>query len=60
MCGSYSCWIVVALTAEGFYEKPPYPAKIQENKNILETIREKVHKGVAHLMSACTSQCLYH
>jgi hypothetical protein len=25
----------VTLTAEGFYEKPPYPAKIKENNKIL-------------------------
>jgi hypothetical protein len=32
---------VVTLTAEGFYEKPPYPPKIKENNKILDSIISK-------------------
>jgi hypothetical protein len=35
---------VVALTIEGFYLKPPYPAKIKENNKILDTIMSKSAK----------------
>jgi hypothetical protein len=35
---------VVALTVEGFYQKPPYPAKIKENNKILDTIMSKSAK----------------
>jgi hypothetical protein len=44
---------IAAMTAEGFYEKAPYRAKIQEIKNILETIMRKVHKSLAQLMNKC-------
>jgi hypothetical protein len=32
---------VVALIADGFYEKPPYPAKVKKNNKILETLMKK-------------------
>jgi hypothetical protein len=35
---------MVTLTANEFYEKPPYPAKIGENNKILDTIMSKSAK----------------